>query len=118
MAKKHLKFCPCCEGKEGEGGKSLEHLLIDCQKWRESPERAVYYGGRSEYDIACGSRVEGGENDTTEYNGRRVAHWLPRSIDSETIKCGAFQVARFLNCTRSERVTVLHHKDLGIGTSD
>jgi len=56
-----------------------------------------------------------------EYNGRRVAHWLPRSIDSETITCGAFQVARFLRRIRSERVTLLHqipHKDLGIGTSD
>jgi len=56
-----------------------------------------------------------------EYNGRRVAHWLPRSIDYETITCGAFQVARFLRCIRGERVTVLHqikHIDLGIGTSD
>jgi len=53
---------------------------------------------------------------------RRVSHWLARSIDSETITCGAFQVARFLTCIRSERVTVLHqitHKDLGIiETSD
>jgi len=73
-------------------------------------------------DMGVGSREEkmilllGGE-----YNGRRVERWLPRSIDSETITCGAFQVARFLRCIRSERVTVLHqikHIDLGIGTSD
>jgi len=54
-----------------------------------------------------------------EYNGRRVAQWLPRSTDSETIICGALQVARILRCIRSERVTVLHqikHKGLGIGT--
>jgi len=25
-----------------------------------------------------------------EYNGRRVAHWLRRSINSETITCGPF----------------------------
>jgi len=37
-----------------------------------------------------------------EYNGRRVAHWLTRSTDSETITYGAFQVARFLRCTISE----------------
>jgi len=61
--------------------------------------------------LLYGSRIKGGENDTTsrgEYNGRRVTHWLPRSIDSETITCGAFQIARFLRCIRSERVTVLY----------
>jgi len=67
-------------------------------------------------DMGVGSKEEkmilllGGK-----YSGRRVAHWLPRSTDSESITCGAFQVARFLRCVRSQRVTVLHqipHKGL------
>jgi len=118
IAKKYLKFCPCCEDKEGKG-ESLEHPLIDCKRWKDHREQCMGAVLSMIADMAVGSKEEkmilllGGE-----YNGGRVAQWLPRSTDSETITCCAFQVARFLRCIRSERVTVLHqikHKDLGIG---
>ena len=43
-----------------------------------------------------------------ESNGRRLASWLPSSsTTSEAITCGAFQVARFLQCIRSDRAAIL-----------
>jgi len=40
IAKKYLKFCPCCKGKEGEG-ESFEHLLTDCQRWKDRREQCT-----------------------------------------------------------------------------
>jgi len=81
----------------------LEHLLIDCKRWKDHREQRMGAVLSLIADMGVGSREEkmilllGGE-----HNGRRVAHWLPRSIGSETITCGAFQVAMFLRCIRSE----------------
>jgi hypothetical protein len=106
----------------GGEGESLEHLLIDCRKWRAEREQCM---GAVLSEIAAVGVVEKEDSVTLllggECGGRKVAGWLPSSTDSETITCGAFQVARFLKCIRSERVTILRqipHKDLGIRTSD
>jgi hypothetical protein len=121
IGKKYKKECPCC-GIVGGDGETVEHLLMECRKWEEQRERCM---GELISNIATMGVVEqkvvvllllGGE-----CSGRRVESWLPSSDTSEAITCGAFQVARYLKCIRSERATILRqikHKDLGIGSSD
>jgi len=120
IALKYMKLCPCC-GVTGGEGENIEHLLMECQRWEEERQQ---YMGELIRGITVMGIIEQKEIMTLllggECNGRRVASWLP-SIDSEAITCGAFQVARFLRCIRSERATILRqikHKDLGIRSSD
>jgi len=121
IGKRHKKECPCC-GVVGGDGETVEHLLVECRKWEEERERCM---GEIISDIATMGVVEQKEVVILllggECGGRRVETWLPSSTTSEAITCGAFQVARYLKCIRSERATVLRqikHQDLGIGSSD
>lgn len=121
IAKKYMRLCPCCSVKGGEG-ETVEHLLVECQRWKD--EREQYMGEMIKSIVAVGP-IEQGEVVTLllggECGGRRVESWLPSSTTSEAITCGAFQVARFLKCIRGDRATILRqipHKDLSIRTSD
>ena len=35
---KYNRTCPCCNS-TGEMGETVEHLLIECQRWKEERER-------------------------------------------------------------------------------
>jgi len=80
----------------------LEHLLTDCQRWKDRREQRVGAVLSTVAGTGAGSKEEktvllqGGE-----HSGNRVSRWLPRSTDSETITCGALQVARFWRFTRA-----------------
>ena len=117
IARKYLKLCPCCGDKRGEG-ETIEHLLLECKKWRDEREK---YMGDIIKDIVAMGPMEQGEMVTIllggESNGHRVSSWLPSSTTSKAVTCGAYQVASFLKCIRSDRAAILRqipHKELSI----
>ena len=72
-------------------------------------------------DIVAMGPMEQGEMVTIllggESNGHRVSSWLPSSTTSKAVTCGAYQVASFLKCIRSDRAAILRqipHKELSI----
>ena len=106
--RKYKRTCPCCNIR-GEKGETVEHILIECQRWKEERER---YMGNIIRDIMAMGPVEQKDMVTLllggESSGRRLVSWLPSSsTTSEAITCGAFQVARFLQCISSDRAAIL-----------
>jgi hypothetical protein len=117
IAKKYLGICPCCSIKGGEG-ETVEHLLMECQRWDDERERCM---GDILRRIEAMGPMEQGDRVVLllggESGGCRIASWLPSSTAPEAITCGAFQVARFLKSIRSDRAAILsqiRHKELGI----
>jgi len=116
IARKYLKLCPCCDTK-GEEGETIEHLLMECQKWKDERERCMRDIIK---DITAMGPMEQREMVTIllggESSGQRVSSWLPSSTAPEAITCGAFQVASFLKCIRGDRAAILSqipHKEPG-----
>ena len=110
----YLNQCPCC----GEGlGETMGHIFLTCSAWEK--QRQEHLGGilRVATNISrsilgrSGSMCEesvlvlmlGGEID-----GRRVENWLP--CEAPTADCGAFQVARFLQCIEAPRRALIPHE--------
>jgi hypothetical protein len=116
IARKYLKLCPCC-GTRGEEGETIEHLLLECQKWKDERERCM---GDLIKEITAMGPMEQGDMVIILLggvcSGYRVSSWLPSSTATEAITCGAFQVASFLKCIRGDRAAILSqipHKELG-----
>ena len=113
---KYKRICPCCSTRR-EKGETVEHLLTECQRWKEERERCK---GDIVRDTLAVEPVEqkgtvilllGGKS-----SGRRLTSWLPSpSTTSEAVTSGAFRVARFLQFIRSGEAAILrqipHKKD-------
>jgi hypothetical protein len=113
----YVTRCPCCE-QEGEG-ETVEHLLLDCSKWRE--EREIYIGYLIEqvemFELPLSGRCTlllGGE-----YMGHRLKDWLPprrkrgQPVDphSRSRRWGIFQVAKYLESIDRTRRLILGRLD-------
>lgn len=117
IGNKYRLTCPCCGIKGGEG-ETVEHLLLECQRWKD--EREMYLGDMIRRIVAMGptehkemvTLLLGGESD-----GCRLESWLPSSNTPEAGTCGMFQVARYLKRIRDARATIfsqIPHKDFGL----
>lgn len=122
--------CPCC-GQVGEG-ETIEHIIVECSKWQEQRDKYLVplmdrlvqqhlpLTGKGICNILLGA----------EYGGPGLSGWLPSSkkkqvsntqdadLGQEEIRCGAFQMARFLQAIDRSRSLILKQARRSAAESD
>lgn len=100
--------CPSCM-KDVEGGETIDHLLIECNRWDDARESHIgqlidVVKGMTESVEGWVKLILGGE-----YSGIRVKSWLP--VEDEVNECKAFKVAAFLQEIAGTHIAILHSMD-------
>ena len=106
-------MCPCCKAWVVGRGEDVDHILVECNRWRR--EREMYLGRFIRRMIADHGPLGSDQLGVFLLGGtsRRVRIWdwlpprkgsgLPQFSREEVAHCGALEVARFLQSIERER---------------